>query len=254
MNLRDLVRKIVASVRLAGFAVVTVGLYTVWFLLQYFIPNKLYWRQFIFGAWTASFVKISNMKIEVIGTPPKPPFFLVANHLSYADIAAIRNAVKGIFIAKAEILSWFLAGRICRDMGTIFIDRSNRRDIPKAGEKIIERLEAGEGVVVFPEGLSTRGDMVYPFNSSFLEFAARAAVPVSCVAISYRTPDGEMPASNAVCWWEDIGFFAHMWRLFEVREYTAILNFAEQPVIMNDRKELAKEVHSIVSERFIPVI
>lgn len=57
----------------------------------------------------------------------------------------------GNFVAKKEVESWFLAGRICRDMGTIFIDRSNRRDIPRAGEKIIERLEHGEGVIVFPK-------------------------------------------------------------------------------------------------------
>jgi 1-acyl-sn-glycerol-3-phosphate acyltransferase len=45
----------------------------------------------------------------------------------------------------------FFAGPIVRDAGTIFIDRSNRRDIPRAGEEILERLDGGEGVVVFPK-------------------------------------------------------------------------------------------------------
>ncbi|MBK6725266.1 MAG: 1-acyl-sn-glycerol-3-phosphate acyltransferase [Acidobacteria bacterium] len=84
----------------------------------------------------------------------------------------------------------------------------NRRDIPRAGELIIERLDAGEGVVVFPEGTSTKGEEVLPFNSSFLEFAARKDIAVHYAAITYSTPPGEMPAHIAACWWEDILTFS----------------------------------------------
>jgi 1-acyl-sn-glycerol-3-phosphate acyltransferase len=127
-----------------------------------------------------------------------------------------------------------------------------RRDIPRAGEEIIKRLDAGEGVIVFPEGTSTKGESVLAFNSSFLEFAARTNVPVSYAAISYRTPPGEMPASLAACWWEDISF-AHLWRLFHVSEYSAIINFGEEPVMNHDRKVLANELRLRVSERFVRV-
>ena len=243
-----------AAVRMVLFVSATLGLYWSWFFTHFFIPNKTHWRQVIFGAWTRSFVKISHMHIEVFGTPPKPPFFLVCNHLSYADIGALRVTAKGVFVAKSEINQWFLAGRICRDMGTIFIDRSNRRDIPRAGEEIIERLDQGEGVIVFPEGTSTKGEEVLPFNSSFLEFAARSGAPVSYASISYRTPDSEPPASLTACWWEDITFFAHLWRLFKVREYTATINFGDEPVINPDRKLLAAELRDRVAEKFVSVL
>ena len=236
------------------FVVSTLGLYSIWFVFNWAVPNKVYWRQVIFGAWTKSFVRLSNMNIEVRGTPPQPPFFLVTNHLSYTDIAAIRTVAKGIFVAKGEIQSWPLGGRIVRDMGTIFIDRTNRRDIPRAGELITSRLEKGEGVVVFPEGTSTKGEKVLPFNSSFLEFAARGDVPVSYASISYTTPEGEMPASLAACWWEDISFFAHLWRLFHIREYTAIIKFGSEAIVDPDRKQLAAELRDRVSELFEPVV
>jgi 1-acyl-sn-glycerol-3-phosphate acyltransferase len=250
----DTMRTLRAAFRFVLFVAATIGLHSFWFVTRVFVPNKIHWRQVIFGAWTKSFVVISNMQIEVVGTPPKPPFFLVTNHLSYTDIGALRAVVKGIFVAKGEIQSWFLAGRICRDMGTIFIDRANRRDIPRAGEEIIKRLDAGEGVIVFPEGTSTKGETVLPFNSSFLEFAARTDIPVSYASITYRTPPGEMPAHLAACWWEDIGFFPHLWRLLHVREYTAVINFGEEPVMNPDRKMLAAELRAKVAEKFVPVL
>ncbi len=247
-------RKVRAAVRFALFTIATLAIYAVWWVTSFFIPNKQFWRQIAFNNWTMSFVRISGMKIEVIGSPPKPPFFLVSNHVSYVDIAAIRAVIPCVFVAKGEIENWFLAGRLVRDMGNIFIDRANRRDIPRAGAKIIERLEAGDGVVVFPEGTSTKGEQVLPFNSSFFEFAASANIPVSYVSVGYRTPEGEMPASEAVCWWDDTTFIDHMLRLFTLPEYTAVLHFGDEPILNHDRKKLASELHERISGNFVPVI
>lgn len=243
-----------AALRMTLFLTATVGVYSLWFVTQIFFPNKIYWRQVAFAAWTKSFVLISNMRIKVVGTLPPAPFFLVTNHLGYADIGALRAVVQGVFVAKSDIEGWFFAGRICRDMGNIFINRTNRRDIPRAGDKIIERLNQGEGVIVFPEGTSTKGETVLPFNSAFFEFAVRAAIPVSYASITYQTPPGELPASQAVCWWEDISFFAHLWRLFKVERCGATITFGEQPVMMTDRKALAGELRDRVAKTFQPVL
>jgi 1-acyl-sn-glycerol-3-phosphate acyltransferase len=243
-----------ASIRFPLFVIATFVLYGLWFVLRIFIPNKVYWRQLAFLSWTKSFVFLSGMDIEVIGTPPKPPFFLVTNHLSYVDVAALRAVVTGVFVAKVEVSQWFVAGRIVRDMGVIFIDRKNRRDIPRAGEKIIERLNDGEGVIVFPEGTSTKGEDILPFNSSFLEFASKTDLPVSYASIGYRTPEGEPPASAMVCWWDETSFMQHLFRLFTMKRFTAIITFGEEPIVNPDRKQLAAELRQRVREKFIPVL
>lgn len=243
-----------AVLRFILFVVSTLGLYSAWYLGAFFVLNKRLWRQTAFRAWARAFIKISGMKIETIGSPPPPPYFLVCNHLSYTDIPALRAAIEGVFVAKGEIDNWFLAGKIVRDMGTIFINRQNRRDIPRAGAEIINKLESGEGVIVFPEGTSTKGETVLPFNSSFFEFAARTNLPVSYASISYKTPDDEPKASDVVCWWEDVSFAAHLFRLFQAREFTAIIRFGDKPILKTNRKQLAQTLWEKVSEIFVPVL
>ena len=247
-------KNIRAAYRYILFVVSTLAIYGVWFFTWRFIPNRVFWRQYIFGAWARSFVRVSKMKIEVIGAPPSPPFFLVSNHLSYTDVAALRAVVNGVFVAKSEVGEWFLAGRICRDMGTIFVNRNNRRDIPRAGAEIIKRLEQGEGVIVFPEGTSTKGETVLPFNSSFLEFAAQKNLPVFHASITYTTPSNKPTPSQAITWWDEKTFAQHLWYLFQVREYTAIINFGDEPTHNVNRKALARTLWEEVSERFTPVL
>ncbi len=242
-----------AIFRFILFIVSTFGLYGLWFVASPLVTRKRRWRQTIFRAWALAFVIISRMRVEIVGEPPKPPFFLVSNHLSYTDVPALCVAAGGVFVAKGEIENWFLAGRIVKDMGAIFINRQNRRDIPRAGNLIIERLNAGEGVIVFPEGTSTKGENVLPFNSSFLEFAAKTDLPVSYASIGYTTADNQPGASNIVCWWEDISFGAHLFRLFQLREFTAVINFGEEPIMKTDRKELAAALRQKVLEKFVPV-
>lgn len=247
-------RYLLATLRFTLFVGMTFGIYSIWLAGSFFIPNKQYWRQLIFRKWSVFFAGILGMNIEVIGEPPRAPFFLVANHLSYVDIPALRAVVDGVFVAKGEIGGWFMAGKMVRDMGMIYVDRGRKRDIPRAGAEIIQRLDEGEGVIVFPEGMTTRGESVSPFNSSFLEFAANTDLPVSYASITYRMDPIEGRASDMVCWWDDSTFVTHLLRLFMARGFTTIVNFGEQTVSNPDRKELARELTERVREKFIPVI
>ena len=249
-----MIKYIRAVFRFLAFACATAIVYVIWFIGSLVVPNKQYWRQTAFRFWSLSFVKIAGMNIEVIGQPPTPPFFLVVNHLGYVDIAAIRAVVTGVFVAKAEIDDWVIAGKLVRDMGNIFIDRKNRRDIPRAGKDILERIDEGEGVIVFPEGTSTKGENVLPFNSSFLEFAASAGLPVSYASLTYRTPEGGPTPSETVTWWEDIGLLPHMFRLFKLKSFTAVISFGSDLVRGHDRKKLAADLHDRVKEGFVPMM
>lgn len=243
-----------SAIKIIFFFAFTFGIYGVWFVGAFIIPNKQYWRQFIFRLWSRFFVQLAGMQIEVIGEKPKQPFFLVSNHLSYMDIPVLRSVIDSVFVAKADLERWFVGGKIISDMGMIFVNRENRRDIPRAGAKIIEKLHEGEAVIIFPEGTSTKGEQVLPFNSSFFEFAAQTDLPIHYASITYQVVDGEPRASDAICWWDDIGLIKHMWQFFQLKGSRAIVTFGSESVVNPNRKELAKTLWNRVSEKFIPVI
>ena len=246
--------RIRASLRFAAFVVASFGVYGLWWAASWFVPNKQLWRQVVFHWWSRSFAMIARMELEIIGMPPKPPFFLVSNHVSYVDIPVLRLAANGVFVAKKEVKDWPLVGPMIENMGNVFIDRKNRRDIPRAGAEVLNKLNGGEGVILFPEGTSTKGEEILPFNSSFMEFAAKTDVPVSYASLRYETPPGGPTPSERICWWDDTGFLKHLWLLFSLPSFRAVITFGEEPLVNTDRKELAVRLHRRVEEAFVPML
>jgi 1-acyl-sn-glycerol-3-phosphate acyltransferase len=136
--------------------------------------------------------------------------------------------------------------------GTLLIDRAARRDLLRVGRAIEERLAAGEGVILFPEGTTGRGDALLPFKASLLEFAARSGLPVWYATVGYRTPPGAPPPAETVCWWGDDPFLPHLLRLMRVPRVEATLSFGPEPIADRDRKRLAARLRAAMEELFEP--
>jgi 1-acyl-sn-glycerol-3-phosphate acyltransferase len=243
-----------------GFALcsVTACLYCVWLavgVVVSFSPGaSRRWRGFVFRAWARAGARVAGMRINLRGVPPRGAFFLVANHLSYMDVVALASRLDCVFVAKSEVARWPVVGPLCRAVGTVFVDRRNRRSLPVVLDSVGRALAAGSGVVLFAEGTSTSGAGVAPFRPSLLELAARERIPVHYVSLSYRTPAGEAPASEAVCWWGDMTFPDHLYGLFQLPGFGVSLTFGEQPILEGDRKALARRLWSAVNAQFIPVV
>jgi 1-acyl-sn-glycerol-3-phosphate acyltransferase len=190
----------------------------------------------------------------VRGQAPRPPFFLVANHLSYADILVLGVELPCIFVAKAEIDAWPLFGALCRSVNTIFIDRKAKRALPRILAEIDVALAAGQGVVIFPEGTSSAGHDVSPFRSPLLDLPARLGHAVHWAALSYRVPPGETPAHLSVGWWGDMPLAPHLREFLALSWIEARVEFGEEPFADADRKRLAERLRAAVAGRFVPVV
>src|SRR5262245_6403438 len=197
-----------ATLRLFALAGITAVYFLRWWVGRPFVnhsTNGMWkWRNGNFRGWARACSRLIGIVITVSNEPPKAPFLLVSNHLSYIDILVLAAQADCTFIAKAEVARWPLIGSLCRSMDTIFIDRSMRRDIPIVIQQIHQMLQGGLGVVLFAEGTSTNGQRVLPFKTSLLEFAACNQMPVHFACVSYSVPANETPADQSVCWWGEM--------------------------------------------------
>lgn len=240
----------------ATFASLCALFYSMWLIgwpLALVLGRREPWRAWIFHTWAKGALCVLGVSVSVEGKPPVAPFLLVSNHLSYLDIMLLASVARCVFVSKAEIASWPVIGLLARSMGTVFLDRTKKRDVSRVASEIQSRFDRGQGVVFFPEGTSTAGAEVAPFRSSLLEPAAQAGLPVGQATLRYATPEGEPPAHLSVSWWGDMEFAPHFVELLGLAHIEASVVFGEEPISVDDRKLLAEELHRRVASRFTPM-
>ena len=211
------------------------------------------WQALMLHRWAQIAAFILGLNIDVSCNAPAAPFLLVSNHLSYVDVLVFASQLHCLFVAKKDVESWPIIGTLCRSVGTVFIDRSNRRDLARVNGEIAQALEDGRGVILFAEGTSTKGSSVLPFRSSLLEAAAIQGFPVSYAAVSYRVLAADPPASLSVCWWGDMAFGSHFAELLRLRRIHATVSFGSAEIRADDRKVLAERLWFEVNRLFVPV-
>jgi 1-acyl-sn-glycerol-3-phosphate acyltransferase len=211
------------------------------------------WRKIVFRFWARSSAAVLGMRISVRGTPPESPYVIISNHLSYVDIIALATRLDAVFIAKKEVEGWPFLGRVIKAFDCIFIDRNDARSAIRVNQEIEAAFEGRKGVLFFPEGTSSAGTGILPFNAALFRSAANRLYPVHFVTIFYRTPREQMPASRSVCWWGDMEFMPHLKDLLRMKTFKARFVFGDRPVRSGQRKDLARQLWQAAQEQFVPV-
>jgi len=210
-------------------------------------PAARRWNGRTIRIWSRGLLRIFGVRTRLVGPPPSAPFLLVANHLGYLDILVLGSAVGATFVSKHDLAHWPVLGHLARVTGTIFVNRERRRDAVRVMGAIDRAWTEGAGIVLFPEGTSSRGDRIYPLKSALLEWAARHDQPVHVAVLRYATGDPAHPADEAVCWWGEIGFVAHGARLLAIRRIDATLIFSPTVARESDRNRLTERAHAMLS-------
>jgi 1-acyl-sn-glycerol-3-phosphate acyltransferase len=209
------------------------------------------WSDRVVAAWARRVGRLFGMRCRVVGTPPPAPFLLVANHLSYVDVLALLGAAGGAFVAKREIASWPVVGRLCRLIGVVFIDRTARRDVRRVGVGVEAALAEGRGIAIFPEGTTGDGSALLPFRSSLLEVAAARRLPVYWATLRYGTGDGLPDAAEAICWTGGAALVPHALRLLSLPGFEARVAFGAEPLADDDRKRLTARLREAMAAELV---
>jgi 1-acyl-sn-glycerol-3-phosphate acyltransferase len=242
--------------RLVVFSLVTIFLYVILSigkLVLFFSRNqRIRWRKLIVQTWANMVAMVLNMQIHVKGRPPQPPFYLVSNHLSYLDVIVFFTQIHCIFVAMAELERWPIFGLLAKSANTVFIDRRNKKDIMGVNMLIERAIHESGGIIVFPESAITKGNVVLPFKTALLEYAAEKSFAVSYATLHYRTAPPDPPAYLSVCWWDDITFGSHAINLLKLSKIEVTVEFGQTTVRGNDRKLIAKELWHLINRQFVP--
>jgi 1-acyl-sn-glycerol-3-phosphate acyltransferase len=210
------------------------------------------WRDRILRGWCSAMLRAMHVRVTVRGAPPAGPCFLVANHLGYIDVFVIGAQADCVFVSMAELANWPLIGFMARQMGTLFIDRSRKREIPLVNSRIEAAFAGGHVVVIFPEGRHSPGDAMLPFRPALLEPAARSARPVAWATIHYSTAPGDPPAASVIPWIK-VPLVPHVLRLLALERIDATITFGEGFVRNDDRKQLIGELRARIETEFRPL-
>lgn len=148
-------------------------------------------------SWSRQLMRICGVQIEELAAnaPVLACSMVVANHVSWLDIFVINAVHPCRFVAKAEIRAWPVLGWLAALAGTIFISRGNKRDLRKIFQGLVDKLQAGERIGVFPEGTTAAQGSLLPFHANLFEAAIDAKVPVQPFAVSYVDAAGLPHAS-----------------------------------------------------------
>lgn len=182
--------------------------------------------------------------LQVTGEPPARGL-LVANHLSYLDIAVFSAAAPCYLVSKAEISRWPFFGVLARAGGTIFVDRSSRASAEEVSGEIAERLRGEMPVLFFPEGTSTDGSHLLRFHSRFYVPAVETGAPVTAAAVRYIAEDGT--AERAICWFGDDAFLPHLWKMLGSSDLSVELQFGS-PRVYTDRRTAVQATYAEIEQ------
>jgi len=103
-------------------------------------------------AWAAAMLLRLGVTLEIAGQPPViGPMLLVCNHVSWLDIIVLHAAHHCRFVSKADVGRWPIVGRLATGAGTLYIERSSRRDAMRVVHDMVQALrERGRELGDFP--------------------------------------------------------------------------------------------------------
>lgn len=210
-----------------------------------FFQNRLLPRQTV-RWWLLRLTKVLNLEIHAHGVPVDAPALYVANHISWVDIAVLGGYAPVTFLAKSEVASWPLIGRLATAAGTLYI-RRGKGEVRERARQIARHISEGRSVLAFPEGTSTDGTSVLKFHSPLFSAAADHGHTVQPVAIRYINSAGAH--NTAVPFIGDDEFHTHLWRLLgEDRIRVEVLFLPPLQAEGGDHRSLAITAHTAVCE------
>ena len=195
------------------------------------------------------------------------PVLLVSNHTSWLDIPVLSAVAPVSFVAKNEVGRWPFVSSLARLQRTVFVDRARRTAVGAAAGEIMQRLMAGDTIVLFAEGTSSDGNRVLPFMTSLFGAVCPPAkrrdttsdAVVQTLSLVYTHLHG-VPLGRAdrplTAWYGDMEMQGHAWELLKSGPVDVHIRIGP-PVPLEafaDRKEMARRSEDDVRREVVRIL
>ena len=204
-------------------------------------------KAIVVRGWQGGLMRIFGFRLRRVGAPLPGAVLFVANHVSWIDIVALHAYRMMGFVAKREIASWPLVGRLATMGETIYHQRGSQESLGGVLHEMLARLRDGRAVGVFPEGRTRDGHEVGPFHARIFLAAVEANVPVQPVALRYGARGS---AQAIVAFGPQESFAANFIRLLGEPARDADIVFLEpiQPGDADGRRRMAETARARIVE------
>ncbi len=230
---------------LRGLWHVLVGMWTIYVRFPQFSLEQ---RDMRVQAWALQFLALWDIHLKVLGRPVQNgPALMVANHISWLDISVIHAARHCRFVSKSDIRDWPLLGTLATGAGTLYIERTSRKDALRMVKDMAEAMKNGDVVAVFPEGTTSDGRDLLPFHANLIQSAILAEAPVQPMSLKFIDARSGEP-SFAPCYIGDDTLLGSIWRTLKAPKIIAVVHFGElQQAQGRDRRAWAHDLHQSVA-------
>src|SRR6185503_11237645 len=204
---------------------------------------------------------ILNIKVTVAGDEgqlERGGYVIIANHVSYVDGIVLGSIFPIVFVSKREVKKWPIVGQWNVLCGTIFINRQRKNEVGTMVREMTRKLRQEANILLFPEGTSTNGEKMLPFQTVPLAAPLRSRSIIVPVTVTYKAID-EQPVTTAnrdgVYWYGDMEFVTHFWNLLALRSVEALVTIQPRikcfhyPDNSAGRKKLAEDCYNSVLGR-----
>ena len=252
--------KVTAFLSLWVFFFALVGLVHLWVSILG-LPNRWKIVSRINRIYTLLLRSILNIKVTVAGDEgqlERGGCVIVANHTSYVDGIVLGSIFPIVFVSKKEVRSWPIIGQWNILCGTIFIDRQHKEQVGALVEEITAKLKHEANILLFPEGTSTNGERMLPFQTVPLAAPLRSRSSIVPTTLTYKSIDDKPVTSenrDLIYWYGDMEFMTHFWKLLNLRSVEVLVTIQPRvecfhyPDTSAGRKKLAEDCYDRVLGR-----
>jgi 1-acyl-sn-glycerol-3-phosphate acyltransferase len=146
----------------------------------------------MFNAWCRAFVRALDIDLLLHQKNLKhlpDRFILIANHPAAFEDIGIPALFNVVSLAKLQVKDWFVVGRISKAAGTLFVDRDDPASRHQAIQTMVDAVNAGQNIALYPEGGCKGRRLFEQFKSGAFEVSIQTGIPIVPVFLHYEAQD-----------------------------------------------------------------